>query len=143
LNEIVEWIKANTRQVMIGAIVVIVLSTTIGFLLGLAQRERGTEESFELDAAWEKLTASSLTENKDRQLLLPAHVIPPLDKASFKYSFYFDEDDSKTGELELIPVKISELFKYRKIGLESNIKAFQFNNEELNIITGKNELVEP
>ena len=56
---------------------------------------------------------------------------------------YFDEDESKTSELELIPVKISELLRYRKIGLESNIKAFQFNNEELDIITGKIELVEP
>lgn len=143
MNEILEWIKANTRLVMIGAIVIIVLSTAIGFLLGLTKRERGTGESFELDAAGERLTASSLTENKDLPLLLPAPVIPTLDEASFKYSFYLDEDDSKTDELELIPVKISELLKYREIGFESNIKAFQFNNEELDIITGKNELVEP
>lgn len=143
MNEILEWIKANTRLVMIGAIVIIVLSTAIGFLLGLTKRERGTGESFELDAAGERLTASSLTENKDLPLLLPAPVIPTLDEASFKYSFYLDEDDSKTDELELIPVKISELLKYREIGIESNIKAFQFNNEELDIITGKNELVEP
>ncbi len=126
---------------MIGAIVVIALSTSIGFLLGLTKREHPSGKSFELDAAGGP--ASSLTENRDRLLLLPAPVIPHLDEASFKYSFYFDEDNSITGELELIPVKISELLKYREIGIESNIKAFQFNNEELDIITGKNELVEP
>ena len=128
---------------MIGAIVVIVLSTMIGFLLGLTKREHPTGEGFKLDAAGERLTASSLTENKDRPLLLPAPVIPSLDEAIFKYSFYLDGDDSKTDGLELIPVKISELLKYREIGIEFHIKAFQFNNEELDIITGKNELVEP
>jgi hypothetical protein len=128
---------------MIGAVVIIVLSAVIGFLLGLAKRDPGTVESFELDAAGERLTASSLAENKDLPLLLPAPVIPNLDVDGFKYLFYLDEDDSKTDEFEFIPVKISELLKYREIGFESNIKAFQFNNEELDIITGKNELVEP
>ena len=144
MNEILEWIKANTRLVLISSIIIIVLSASIGFFLGVTRRERLAGENYEHDAAGERFTAGSFTENKDMPLFLPKPVIPDLDGANFKYSFYLDDnDDSEIGELELIPVKFSELLKYREIGFESNIKAFQFNNEELDIITGKDELVEP
>ena len=143
MNEILEWIKANTRPLLIGSIVIIVLSATVGFLLGVTKRESPAGENHEPVAAEERLAAGSLNENKGLQLFLPEPVIPALDDANFKYSFYLDGDDSEIEELELIPIKFSELLKYRKIGFESNIKAFQFNNEELEIITGKDELVEP
>jgi hypothetical protein len=143
LNDLFEWVKANARLVLLGTIAAILLSIVIGFLLGLAKRGRSPESRIQIDAVDEPVTESILAEKKEKIMLLPRPVIPILNEGKNKYSFYLDGDNSEAGRLELIPVKISDLLRHREIGLDLDIKAFQFNNEELDIITDKNELVEP
>ena len=143
MNEIFEWVKTNSRLVLFGTVAAIVLSTFIGFLLGLSKREPAPETKVQIDIADEAINAGSLKEIKGKRLLLPEPVIPILNEVKNKYSFYLDEDRSSAKGLELIPEKISDLLKHRDIGLDSDIKAFQFNNEELDIITDKTELAEP
>ena len=143
MNEIFEWVKANVRIVLLGTIAAIVISILIGFLLGLAKSRPDPEARIRIDTIDEQIAAESLTKKREKRLLLPAPVIPILNEVKNKYSFYLDEDISNASGLELLPAKISDLLKHRDIGLDSDIKAFQFNNEELDIITDKNDLAEP
>ena len=90
-----------------------------------------------------EISSSSLSEDGRLELFIPEPVLPQVSDQFFDYSFYFDQNKDYIKSMELLPVKISELLKYRRIGITSDIKPFQINNKELDIIIQKDELAEP
>ena len=142
MNNFYNWIKNNTRLVMI-IMILIILSAAVGFTIGTIKRRAYRKDISFSDMEIDSLTSSALSDNQKPPFLMPEPVVPHIGDQFLKNLFYFDQNDSDLEKLKMIPVRISELLKYRDIGITSDIKPFQFHNEELDIITKKEELAEP
>jgi hypothetical protein len=124
--------------VIILFVVLVIISATVGFTIGTLKRK-----SPPLNIETDILSSPLLSETGLPPLLMPHPVIPHRSDQFVEYSFYLEDHEDDLDKIHMIPVKISDLLKYRSIGEPVNIKPFQFQNRELDIIINKNELAEP
>lgn len=143
MNKLIEWISENIVLAVIATVVLLFISTTVGFTIGAVKRRAAGKESFETGVGRDLHQENALPVKKQQSLLLPGPSIPAAGGENDEYSFYLDRDESNINALNIIPVKISELLRYRDIGFKSDIKAFQFQNEELDVLIKKDELAQP
>lgn len=143
MNKLIEWVKENIILAVIVSVGLLFISATVGFTIGIVKRRSAGKESFEIGVSRDFFQENTMPVKKQQSLLLPKPLILTADEEYYEYSFYLDRDESNINELSIIPVKLSELLKYRDIGLKSDIKVFQFQNEELDVVIKKDELAQP
>ncbi len=141
MNNFLEWIKSNTRIVIITLLGLVIISIIIGFGVGVVKRQP-SESRVSIEE--EQISIEEYVQNKREQLLfIPQPVVPQINGEKPEYSFYYNQKNLILEDLEVIPAKLSELIESKDFGIESDIKAFQFMGEELDILTEKEELFEP
>jgi len=142
LNDFLEWIRKNPRYAALVLAGLMLFSAGIGTVLGISRRNResGTEEieySELLGIEVKKL------EEKFYSTTIPSPVVPSFQEEGLKFSFYLDENPIQVESEDLLKGSISELLKYRNVGVECDIKPFRFKNQEMDVLTRIQELVEP
>ena len=142
MNELLNWIKENVRVAIIGFVLLFIIVTALGFFLGTMKRRSRIKEAFSPELEIEISSLPSSVEGRP-ELFIPEPVLPQVSDQFFDYLFYFDQNKDHIKNMELLPVKISELLKYRRIGITLDIKPFQFHNVELDVIIQRDELAEP
>ena len=142
MNELLNWIKENVRIVIIGFALLFIIVTALGFLFGTMKRRSLIEDTFSPELEIE-ISNFTLSEDGKPELFIPEPVLPQVHDQFVDYSFYFDQNKDFINNVELLPVRISELLKYRRLGIASDIKPFQIHNREFDIITQRDELAEP
>lgn len=142
MNELLNWIKENVRVAIIGFALLFIIVTALGFFLGTMKRRSRIEDTFSPELEIE-ISSFTLSEDGKPELFIPEPVLPQVSDQFVDYSFYFDQNKAFIRNMELLPVRISELLKYRRIGIKSDIKPFQINNKEFDIIIQRDELAEP
>jgi len=142
LNELIDWIRDNSRSVIIGVCSLLVLSVAVGVAIGVGKR-KSAEDMLAVTEKEAVLSSLSTTEKDGVQLLLPEPYTPELGKTFLEYTSYIERHKDDLERIELIPFKLSDILQFRNPGEPVDIKPFQFNNEELDIVTGKYELAEP
>ena len=142
MNEFLNWIKENVRITIIGLALLFIIVTALGFLLGTIKRRSMIEDTFSPELEIE-ISSSTLSDDGRPKLFIPEPVLPQVHDQFVDYSFYFDQNKDFINNVELLPVRISELLKYRRIGITSDIKPFQIHNKEFDIIIQRDELAEP
>lgn len=143
MNKLIEWVKENVILAVIVSVGLLFISAAVGFTIGIVKRRSAGKESFEIGVSRDFFQENTMPVKKQQSLLLPKPLILTAGGEYYEYSFYLDRDESNINELSIIPVKLSELLKYRDIGLKSDIKVFQFQNEELDVVIKKDELAQP
>jgi hypothetical protein len=138
LNDLLEWIREHSKTVIIIFIGMLIISVIIGILSGSAKRRIETLETF----SPEKQLMETKSEESEVELLIPRPIIP-FERGILEYSFFFDQDYFNVDELELIPVKTSELLKSRGIGKEDDVRSFHLGGQEQGVLTVADELSEP
>lgn len=143
MNNFIEWINENIRVVILFSLGLVLLSFVIGLSIGLAKRKSQREKLLTIKQEQRVLNEKSILTKKEKTFLMPKPVIPPIGKGFSGYEFHFSQNDINIENLELIPIKLSELLKYSRIGLTPEIEPFQFSGEELEVLIYKNEIAEP
>ncbi|UCB44353.1 MAG: hypothetical protein JSV25_08990 [Spirochaetota bacterium] len=138
MSDFLEWIKENSRTVIIIVVGMIILSVIIGVLTGSAKRRAEMLEIFSV----EKEIIETEIGGTHPELLLPEPIIP-VESGILEYSFFFDQDYFNVDELTLAPLQISELLKSRGIGKENDVSSFNLGGEEQGVLTVADELSEP
>jgi hypothetical protein len=138
LNEFLEWIRDNVKTLIVVFIGMLVISVFIGILSGSAKRRAEVRTTF----SPEQLITEKEPEEAELELLMPEPVMPFESEAS-EYSFFFNADYFNVNELELLPIKTSDLLKNRGIGKEDDVRSFRLGAEELDVLTMGDELSEP
>ena len=138
LNDFIEWIKENSKTVIVIFIGMIIISVVIGALSGSAKRRSEELETFSV----ERQIMETEPEETEVEFLIPGPIIP-VESGNLEYSFYFDQDYFNVDELELIPIKTSELLKSRGIGKEDDVRSFHLGGEEQDVLSVVDELSEP
>lgn len=142
MNNFLEWIKSNTRIVIITFLGLVIISAIIGFGVGVVKRQPSSESMVSIEQ--EQISIEEyVPDNREQLLFIPQPVVPQINGEKSEYSFYYNQKNLKLDDLELVPAKPSELIESKDFGIESDIKAFQFMGEELDILTEKEELFEP
>jgi len=141
LNNFSDWINQNKRSLIFLFVALVVLSSLIGSIFGIIRSKSYIDKSSL--AQKEENTVVKRTIKEKNILLLPYPIIPNFDENFSEYQFYFNEENSNLSSLRLIPITPEELMKYKSINIENEIKAFEFDNEKLDILTEKKELSEP
>jgi hypothetical protein len=138
LNDFIAVLRSNVKIIVPVAVIVIVLAIVIGVIVGLSGRSEVevTGDDVEL-----RLREMEL-DRDETGLLIPGPVVPRLyDDAP--ETFYLEQHPDYIESSEFMQVSVSELIEYRKRGVEVHFKPFQIENEELDILTVKDELAEP
>jgi hypothetical protein len=142
LNELIDWVRENARSVIIGVCALLVLSVAVGAAIGMVRR-RSSEDIMPVMKEEEWLSSIGASGKDGPKLLLPEPYTPELGKTFLEYTTYIERHKEGIERIELIPFKLSDILKSRNPGEPVDIKPFQFNNEEMDIVTGKYELAEP
>jgi hypothetical protein len=124
-------------MVLIFFIFLVLLASGVGFILGTV-KGRSSRSLPEIEES-----VSTLIVPEQRRLLLPDPAIPQVIDPFPSFSFYFELTDLSQEELQPLPARVSELLRYRDVGVESNIQSFQFRSEEYEVLMQKEQLAEP
>ena len=138
LNDFLEWIRENSKTVIIIFVGMLVVSVLIGILSGSAKRRTEALETF----SPEKQIMETKSDESEVELLIPGPIVP-VERGILEYSFFFDQDYFNVDELELVPVKTSELLNSRGIGKEDDVRSFHLGGQEQGVLTLTDELSEP
>ena len=143
MNDFFGWIRDNKRVVITIVVFLVVFSAVVGFITGTIKRRSSASQTkiAEIEKIIESRT--EFAEKGKHKLLMPNPVIPHITEPFPKFTFYLDSSDADVKDLRPLPVRISELLRYRDVGISTDIKPFQFHNEETDILTVKDELAEP
>lgn len=133
-NELMKQLSRNPRNLVLIMVGVLALSVLIGLLVGLARRKALLRE---MRAGIEE-TVEPRTE-KPAGLLLPDPVSLP-GETDADFHFYLEEHGP---DLELLPIRVSDLLKNRSVGVEVDFKPFVYSGEELDVLSPQHELAEP
>ena len=139
MNDFIGVLRSNVKIIVPAAVIVIVLAIVIGVIVGLSGRSEVevVGDDFEL-----RLREMELDRDKTG-LLIPGPVVPRLFDEDAPETFYLEHHPEYIESFELMQISVSELIEYRKRGVEVHFKPFQIENEELDILTVKDELAEP
>ena len=136
MNDFIAVLRSNVKIIVPAAVIVIVLAIVIGVIVGLRGRSEG-EVNVELQLR-------EIEPDRDETgLLIPGPVVPRLFDEDAAETYYLEHHPGYIESFELMQVSVSELIEYRKRGVEVHFKPFQIENEELDILTVKDELAEP
>jgi len=141
LNELIDWIKENSRLVIIGVCALLILSAVVGAIIGMGKR-RSAEDLTSVSMEDETLLSPAISEERG-QLLLPEPYTPRLGRTFLEYTSYIEVHKDELERIHLLPVKLSDILQFRLPGEPVDIKPFRFSGEELDIVTTRNELAEP
>ncbi len=136
MNDFIAVLRSNVKIIVPAAVIVIVLAIVIGVIVGLSGRSE-VEVNVELRFREMEL------DRDETGLLIPGPVVPRLFDEDAPETFYLEHHPEYIESFELMQVSVSELIEYRKRGVEVHFKPFQIENEELDILTVKDELAEP
>jgi hypothetical protein len=140
LNELIRWIQENRKLVLILFLFLVLISAGVGFVLGTV-KGRSSSAVHSLSEIGE--SASTLTAPQQKRLLLPDPAIPHVIDPFPSFSFYFEHTDLSQEELKPLPTRVSELLRYRDVGVKTNIQPFQFRSEEYEVLMQSEQLAEP
>lgn len=133
-SELMHRLFENPRILVLAAGGVLLLSVLIGLFAGLARRQdllRSMRDGLE--------ETVPNVEREPAGLLLPGPVPPPGGENQ-KYRFHLEEHGP---DLDLLPVKVSDLLRNRAVGVDVEYKPFIYSGEELDVLSPENELAEP
>ena len=136
MNDFIAVLRSNVKIIVPATVIVIVLAILIGVIVGLSGRSE-VEVNVELRFREMEL------DRDETGLLIPGPVVPHLFDDDAPGTFYLEDHPVYIESFELMQVSVSELIEYRKRGVEVHFKPFQIENEELDILTVKDELAEP
>lgn len=142
MNELIDWIRDNSRSLIIGICALLVLSAAVGAAIGVVKR-RSAENMMSVKKEEAGLSSPGISEEEGIQLLLPGAYTPELGGTFLEYTSYIERHKDDLESMELIPLRLSDILQFRNPGEFVDIKPFWFNGEEIDIVTGKNELAEP
>jgi len=142
LNSILEWIRKNPRNTAIILISMILFSAAVGAVLGILNRKK---EYVNTETGYSELFGIEKKEldKKFPSIAIPSPVVPSLPEEEMDFLFYLDENPIMVESKDLVRGNISEILKYREVGVKCDIKPFQFKNQEMEVLTRIEELVEP
>ncbi len=139
MNDVLSIIRKNLKLIIFIALGCILFSAVLGLVIGLLRNPSQSDYLDEIELSAEE----GRTRERDVGFIMPAPIIPNLGDDDLEHTFYFDRHPEFIDSIEMIPIKISELIRYRKRGLQSDLKPFEFMGEELDILTTQDELAEP
>jgi hypothetical protein len=139
LNDILSIIRKNSKLILFAALGCILLSAALGLAIGLLRNPSQPDFLDEI----ERMAEESRPGEKDIGFIMPAPIVPGFGGEDLDHTFYFDRHPEFIDNIEMVPVKISELILYRKKGLQLDLKPFEFMGEELDVLTTQDELAEP
>ncbi len=142
LNELIDWIKENSRLVIIGVCALLILSAAVGAIIGVGKR-KSAEDLTSVSMEEKTLLSPSIWEKEGVQLLLPEPYTPRPERKFLEYTSYIEVHKDDLEKIHLLPIKLSDILQFRLPGEPVDIKPFRFNDEELDIVTTSNELAEP
>ena len=139
MSDFLEPVRKNLKVIVVAAVAAIAVAVAVGFIIGMSQRKPAFEELEAMPfTAGTKEPVQGVT-----GLLIPQPVFPRIAADDEHGTLSFDRHPEFIDEIELMPVKLSELIMHRERGVQSEVKPFQFMGEELDILTSVNEIAEP
>jgi hypothetical protein len=138
LNEFLEWMRKNAMALAAGAAGLLVLSAVIGFVIGRSQRGSATR-----NGEAKEVQPNGVRFETSNSSMLPAPIVPDIDEGSPSFSFILDGADAFLADMELLPLRYSDLLANRAADVQPHVKPFVLNNEEFDVLMEANELAEP
>jgi len=142
LDDFVNWLRRNSRYLLYLTIVLVILSSLFGFFMGMLKKRSLIGGNRPYGEVEKNIVKESKHQKKEKNLLLPSPILPDFDEDFSEYEFYFNQNNSNQDNLKLIPITPSQLIKNKAINIDETIKPFEFDNERLDILTNKNELLD-
>lgn len=133
-SELAKKFTGNPRNLVLVAAGVLALSVLIGLFAGLAGRKTLLRD---MRAGIEEAPRPTIVEHVG--MLLPAPVLLP-DDGDRTFHFFLEEQGP---DLDLLPVRVSDLLRNRAVGVEVECKPFIYSGEELDVLSPQHELAEP
>ncbi len=141
-NEVVSILRENARIIVIGAFGVIVLSAAIGFVAGITQRKKVQESSRRTHQVEGKYSGGVEFSEGAGVIPIPDPIIPKSADSS-GFMLYNDRYSDILDSTEMDFGKLSDLFGGIDMGLSVDIKPFVFKGEEMDILTDREDIIEP
>ena len=146
MDNLLKWISDNLKVVIFLLAGIIIFSVFLGLIIGLASKPKKSFNK-ELNRQLTKLEQSINNQQKTNKAQANVtFLIPPEVELGIDDIFnnkYGDELSYLLENLRLRHIKLSDLINERSMGETTSIKPVIFNSEEKNIITLKNEIIEP
>ncbi len=139
MNDLLEPLRRRSKLIIIAGTGLVLLSVVLGIAIGLAKRSTALNREPKIP-----LSEVDTIQGEDKPgPIVPPPLAPDLVENPSGYFSYFDLHYELIEEMAPIPLSNEDLLRYRRPGLTSDVRPFNFMGEELDILTYDKELAEP